>query len=253
MSPKEQDVSIVYRTVMPSGNSSSAAAFNLESLGSVQQAKYRDLIRADQITEPKDLKGFAMCPAHNEWVKNCYVYRSPLSIDITTSENGRLDVKLPTVMEDYRNDRMPQYRWDERKHVFEIDFIYDHLFYSEDEVTFEMVPAFFEKDVLPVTPCSMKINNWVRPIHPAFLMTDVTEMHIKEGQPIAYYRFLSEKKIKFVDFEFNEPEFMTIVNTLSNIRYVTGRRTLRQYYDIFHRGHTQKKLLSVIKRNIMEK
>ena len=55
MSPKEQDVSIVYRTVMPSGNSSSAAAFNLESLGSVQQAKYRDLIRADQITEPKVL------------------------------------------------------------------------------------------------------------------------------------------------------------------------------------------------------
>lgn len=249
---KKQDVSVVYRTIMPAGNSCSVASFNLETLGSVQQGKYRNLIRAEQITEPKDLKGFAMCPAHNEWVKNCYVYRSPLTLDVTTKENGRLDIKMPTVDPDYINDRMPNYRWDERKHVFELDFVYEHLFFSEDDVTFEMVPAFFEEDVLPVTPCSMKINNWVRPIHPAFLMTDVKEMHIKEGQPIAYYRFLSEKKIKFVDFEFHEHEFQTIVNGLSNIRYITGRRTLRQYYDIFNRGQTKKKLLTAIKRNLME-
>lgn len=130
-------------------------------------------------------------------------------------------------------------------------------FFSEEE-DLEMTltaPYFNRTDHLQygaVIPGQFKIDQWFRPINMEFnLWKDCKEIHLKEGEPIAYVNFNSDKTIIFKRFILTK-ELYAIASTLSHGGSWEPKVPLAKRYARFRKSKMKNIIMKHIKESVIE-
>jgi len=191
--------------------------------------------------------GYRACRGMLNLHKNTFVSRSPVtstvkfSLEDTIEENGG----------DYWLSKERPF-----KDSLRVDLDFGYIYFSEEELTMRQVPPYMHRvkssETSWMSAGSYDISKWFRPIFPSYVLWD-KEKHVSivEGEPDMYLQFETNKKIIFKRFEFTN-EMYVLVNELMNLRDRNSIASLNFLYDVFIRSYRNKKVLKMIKENLLD-
>ena len=196
------------------------------------------------------------CPAIVDDLKNVFVIKSPVDIQIEVDNQiNKLNVLKQEL--DFAKAFLgdPQGKWG----IHQLGMGY--LFFAEKSLVATQLPAYYdENDFTKWThtiSSSFDIGNWFRVAgKPAFMIKqDAKTIDIKEGDPLIYYKFNTTEKIKLIEFDDQElqrlneksPEWMC--STLKD--HTDKVLTLEKCYAYFNQYKMRQRILKLIKRNII--
>jgi len=150
---------------------------------------------------------FKKCPAHTEFTRNTFVFKSPVDINLSvdTKEHGtdifsdNLSQPLFDRVIDFRF-LDPQERGESPYPIVGIDFL--NSFTVDRSVTLEVLPAFLHYNDFTskctVIPGEFDIHRWVRPVELVFEFNNKKDVvEIKKGDALCYFKFRAgEESIK---------------------------------------------------------
>lgn len=195
------------------------------------------------------------CVAIVDDIKNTYVIRSPVDMKIIIG-NTRLNVEGQDLQFAQAFLGPPQGAFG----IHQLGMGY--LFFSEKSLTAAQLPAYYDTnsfvDNTFLLSASFDIGRWYRPAgKPAFkFKPGVKEIDIKEGDPLMYFKFQTSEKVKLIEFDNKEfadmgdrgPEWLCggLKRQASNII------PLEKCYEYFDQYRMRKRILEIIKRNVVE-
>lgn len=137
-----------------------------------------------------------------------------------------------------------------------VSYDFSWIFFCEEDLTLELMPPFLHKTVDRsggvVSAGSFNISKWFRPVNPDYLIwEDSKEISVKKGDPAFYLRFLTDKKVILKQFDFNQ-ELYSVVDQILQHKNFFSREPLETLYNRFTRSNKHKKVLKLIKDNLLE-
>lgn len=149
---------------------------------------------------------FKKCPAHTDFLKNTFVFKSPfdinLSVDIDENQSSVLSQNLNQIL----FDRIIDFRFLDKNEkgespypILGIDFV--NSFTVDVPVLLETLPAFLHYNDFTskctVIPGEFDIHKWVRPIELVFECKEKkTIIEIKKGDALCYFKFRTGDVVK---------------------------------------------------------
>ena len=193
-------------------------------------------------TENGKPTNYNACRSLHNFYKNAFVLKHPLSAKWnyeTRHENGYI-YSHDTNSEDY----------------LRIDIDFGWVFFSEESVEIEQLPAFFHKqkstDYGYLAAGSFDISKWFRHINPTYILWNgIKEFEVVEDEAMFYIRFLTDRPVILKQFEFT-PKINEIALGAANLKRVKPNLTLKENYRRFLRSNRHKVLLKYIKANLIE-
>lgn len=191
-----------------------------------------------EIIESRKGVTFLKCPAHTDFLKNTFVFKSPIDIilDIEITEEiakvytPNLDQKIFEKIIDIRflskqESGLSFYP------IIGIDFL--NLFISQTPVLMSVFPAFLHYNDFTqktsIIPGQYDISRWVRPVECVFEIKKMTEqIVIKQDDAICYFQFHSpnDDKIKLEKITMPWKE----IDVCANLRKQNPFRPLKYRY-----------------------
>jgi hypothetical protein len=149
---------------------------------------------------------FLKCPAFQDFYKNTFLIRSPTDLHISLKRNLHTgDLEVTEHLHDQRFfDEYFTIRFENLDFpVLSLEF--PHVFYSDESINIEQTAADMHNNEflnnITVINGKFDISKWIRPINFAFEIIDENKpLIIKKGDPLYYIKFLTEKKINFIQF-----------------------------------------------------
>lgn len=189
------------------------------------------------------------CPIFTGWMKNTFIFRSPYDIEMGATKDGRIRLDYPKVRDkkEFMSDAYGKHKNGEMRDVVELNDIDVATYFCEQELVMEVTSPALEKENLPVIPCKMDIGSWARSFHVALFTVHKKIFHIKEGQPLAYIRFMTDEPVKVVDIDASA-DLDKMLKSVAQIRKVTIRRPLKSLYKLFHQSGMQRRIVEEVKR-----
>jgi len=179
---------------------------------------------------------FLKCPAHTDYLKNTFVFKSPIDIHFNLDfdqENAKIfckniDQTIFNNIVDLRftsRDNMGNSEYP----IIGLDFL--NTFVSDQPVTVDITPAFMNHNDFvqktSVIPGSYDISKWTRPIECVFeVRNKKCEIDIKKNDALYYIRFRTNDKIKFKKMNMPWPE----IDICADLRAEAPFKSLKYRY-----------------------
>lgn len=178
---------------------------------------------------------FIRCPGFISYTKNLYCIKSPY--DMTFNIDPKTKRVESTDMAEYVRKAIVFRSVPGVDSYLTISLTFFYLFFSEDSVIAEQLPAFFEhpeRRQFTVVPGEFNIGKWVRPFEAAIeVHPDVTQLVIKRGDPLFYCRFRdgagSTIKIKRVEMT---PQLEKTLHSCTHLKKAIPWVGLSDCYDM---------------------
>ena len=176
------------------------------------------------IKEPKKLTGFyknntssfTRCPANAAFLKNLFVVRSPFDLEIKYfRDQKKIWVSQKQLFVEHMV--LPRFNDYGGKDNALCSLLVSYMFFADEPVWVEVYPTFLHGEVKNTRLISgtFDIYNWHRPVDFSFeILNDVKPIKIKEGQPLFYVKFVSNKFND--DFELERLEWNDELNKAHN-------------------------------------
>jgi hypothetical protein len=149
--------------------------------------------------------------------------------------------------------------WSARGASFEnsygVDYNIGWIFFSEDEVNLRLTPPYLHRTTAglsgAVSSGSFYINKWFRPINVSYqLWEGVNSITVTEDEPAAYIEFDTDNEIELIEFKLNK-EIYEVANACLNYKAHVPNATLSKIYSKFKTNQIDKKLIPLIKEQLV--
>ena len=181
-------------------------------------------------------------------LKNTFIFRSPFDLGLKISKNG------------ISTDRYGQNFAENICHYVDencFTLLINIYFFSETQLKVEQMPPIyhnspFNKDFYFAVG-SMDISSWFRPFQPGFIHKNPDEekvINIKKGDPLAYFKFCTDEKINFIEYETNSSISKYMLNCVEYKKF-SPKTPLHILYEKFSKKSYNKKILKEIKNNLI--
>jgi hypothetical protein len=151
---------------------------------------------------------FLKCPAHTDFLKNTYVFRSPFDIFLNIeTTNDKLKIWSDNVSQPLF-EKLIDVRFLNQSEsgaspypIVGIDFL--NLFVADSSTLMSVMPAFLHyndfTDKASIIPGEFDISKWVRPVECVFEIKKQTEsIKILKDDALCYFKFRTDESIKMV-------------------------------------------------------
>lgn len=203
------------------------------------------------------------CPAVKDLTRNLFSLNSSFEdsfeIDLEAAneifKDAPEDTPIPVIGNNKVSISKP--RDPDLKGYFNYTYNLSWLFFAEEPVklriTSPYLPPLSPMDGAFVTPGQFDIGKWYRALNLEYVVPkESSKFHLAEGQEIAYLEFLTDKKIQFKEYAMS-PRLLSLGFECSSSVTRYGKfKTLNDRYNMFARSNMRKKVLSEIKKNIIE-
>jgi len=190
---------------------------------------------------------FTRCPAFVNSLKNTYVVRSPIDVQVSINKlehwaNVTIPERAPPSI------LVPRFKEDdvENGRYFASLNIAPFVFYSEKSIEMQLLPAFFEEpSQLRVICGKFNIGKWKRPLEYAFEMKNpIQTIVIKRGDPLFYLQFITEndEAVTLKRVEETEKDKLECLENL-NLKFMYAQKPLAFMYEL-------RKKLNNFRRNL---
>jgi len=194
------------------------------------------------------------CPAIIEDLRNIFVIKSPVSMKVLISRTGiRIENQVSPFAQAFFGNQQG------KAGIHQLGMGY--LFFSEKSLVATQLPAYYESNSFTnntfTISASFDIGRWFRTAgKPAFIIKPgVTELDIKEGDPLIYYKFNTQEKVKLVEFddvEFRKLQERSPEFVCANLKQqAVGTLTLAKSYEYFDQFRMRRRILKLIKNNLI--
>jgi hypothetical protein len=229
----------------------------MNSPGHISELRYPAPITLIKHLDVKDFLGemaYRCTPVTNE-MKNTIVIKAPIDISINILPDGNWDIQGQSNEFVQHFFGAPQ----GKRGLHQLAFSY--YFFAEQSLEATQLPAYYDLNSFTrntrVLSATFDIGKWFHLWKPTFLINnDARQLIIKEGDPLIYIRFNTNDKINLIEFDDAEMRLMAekhpswICSTLTKNTF--GVVPLKKLYDYFVNANMQKRVLKIIKRNIVE-
>jgi len=194
---------------------------------------------------------FRLCPAYLDHIHNTFRLKFPLDYDLTFDTEG---VGSSLYDSDFFNYFVNIRDFDNRYFGFKVNLI----FFTEDDMDMSLMSPYLENtslatDVVSI-PGTFNIGKWFRPIdYAVFLKPGRNKLTIKKGDAFNYVKFHTQDKVELVQFDYVE-ELEKIQKDILRSKMILGTSSPRldYFYKMFKNSRYKKKILNIIKHNILE-
>jgi hypothetical protein len=191
---------------------------------------------------------YHLCTALHNLSDNMFFLNSPFDIDIELDNEGQI---IPSKRSEWFNERGQT-----MDDAFNLDFDYEIHLFSEDPVEITLTPPYLHQSSIPkygfVSAVKWDISSWFRPVVLIFqLWPGVRELRIKQGEPLMYISFNTERQIVFKQFR-QTPTVRQISTACLEHKFLFQFLPLKKMYDKFFRQGLRDDLLKEIKNNIIK-
>ena len=202
----------------------------------------------------KDRQTFLKCPAVTNVINNTLVWRSP--------KDTSVDVEIQDGMvELYRRiDNGDMFPWyPEHQPTISnnilITFEYHIIFFADQDVDVLFSAPYFSKaphlQYGAIVPGKFNVGSWFRPYNAEMnLWAGNTHMEFKEGEPIAYFTFLTDEKINVHQFRMTQ-ELRDISYSMTSSGTWLPFKPLQERYKMFKQRNMRNMILNKIKENLV--
>lgn len=178
---------------------------------------------------------YLKCPAFQKYYANTFVIKSPVDLELKIERDivGRKILTTKNFNENFYNQHIfPRMAQNNFFSMFSLEFSY--IFYSENSVIIEMLPANMEKTNFikntNLIPGEFDISKWIRPVSPAFEVIDDSQtLSIKRGDPLYYIRFRTDKKVNLIRVE-QDNTIESIEKACARLKFFVSKNSLEENY-----------------------
>lgn len=212
------------------------------------------------ISKRKAKSEMSVCPSVKNILQNTFVVKSTLEDNILLPNLSEIESADPSKFKEKvlgdSKVAMIHLRPTSFDGYVNVSYNLKWLFFSEDSLQVRLTPPFFPESPL----CSgsifsvgeMDIGKWFRPMNLDYHIPEKTsEIIIKEDQPLAYFQFLTDKKVILQRFNMT-PKLLSLSKEMSNASQRYGRGwSLNKRYALANKSSVRKIILSEIKKNLV--
>ena len=193
---------------------------------------------------------YRSCIALISMLKNTYALVHPLTHSVTVSG----DLESPDVTADLDI-------WLKRdnplKNRYSLDYDFGWLFFAEESLKIKVTPPYFHNTSAGksgfLASGSFDIGKWFRMVNMAYIFWEGhNTMTVTEGEPAMYVEFLTDKKVILKQFECTEELMSMSIQVVDASNVAMKRKTLEYRYDKFFKANRHKRVLKLIKENLLE-
>jgi hypothetical protein len=191
---------------------------------------------------------YHLCTALHNLADNMFYFPAPFDIDLEVDEFG---VLVPSPMINWFFEREQTV-----DHAFNIDFDFEVNVFSEDSVEMSVTPPYLHQSSITkygfIASTKWDIAQWFRPIVTLFqLWPGVRELHIKEGEPLFYVTFHTDRPIVFKQVRETE-RIRSITHACLSHKFTHQMLPLSKLYWKFKNQGLRDDLLTEMKNNIIK-
>lgn len=227
----------------------------------VSELKYFEPISVLKELNPSYFFGpnASKCPAIVDEGKNTFKIKSPIDLNISfNSEFNRFSTKYAHGL-DFLQHMIGPFGEDK---VIQLAAP-TYLFFSEEPLLMTQLPPYYEETDFTKScmglSATFDIGKWFRVVKPSFkIRPGAHTIDIKLGDSLMYLKFNTEEKIKLVRFDASTfyKENQDIIGNLLSFKFHKKNplvpTKLAEGYDAFMRSRYNKRVLKIIKENLLE-
>ena len=201
---------------------------------------------SDRNKETDPSSSYYKCKSAQEMLNNTFILPNTKDLNIIFS-NGRL---LQNPDSKYFRPRLPVFN-----NGISVDYDTRWLFFSEDDVSIQLTPPYYHNTLASqygtILSGEFNISKWFRPIVPTFSLWDgVGSLSISKNDPLAYVKFISEKKVILIEFKETE-KIKKIMQECVMLKDKFPNLPLSESYNKFLLSNKNKELIKEIKNNLI--
>lgn len=191
------------------------------------------------------------CPAFQHTVRNTFVIRNSIDMDIVISTTGI----APTDSSSFEAASFWLMKNNSRN-LPVVNYHLNYVFFSED-LEISTTPAYMHdtefQTKLTYIPGAFNIGKWFRPIEGAFeaKSNNKLALQISAGDPMYYLKCHTDDRIKFQRFELTPKLYQMSMGCMTH-KKLKLHSSLKYLYSMFHTTLANRVILKEIKRNIIE-
>jgi hypothetical protein len=192
---------------------------------------------------------YLQCFGAQNLFKNVYVINHPYDLDLHFK--GRYPEEMVSAGTDKVRLRWPTFK---DRYSFEIPF--GIILFSEDDLEVAQMPAYMhktaDKETSQLLPGSYNIGKWFRPLFGTYdTFENNNYVKIKKDEPSYYLEFKTKNKVVLKRFELTQEIKNIAINCVDLKKFIT-KTPLLDLYNKFIFSGTKKRLLELIKKNVIE-
>lgn len=199
------------------------------------------------------------CPVVSNLTKNVFVLENPLDIsavyDRKTNRFNLTNTQHPISPGFYLSfAKQHEPSIDENLlFVYELQWIF---FTEEPSLNMTLTSPYFSyaphMQYGSIVPGSFDIGKWFRNLNLEFnIWNNKNELHVKEGEPLAYVHFDTDKTVELVRFNLNT-QLKTYIDSIAKMSSYEPRVPLLGRYERFKRTRMKDLIMKEIKANIVD-
>ena len=232
------------------------AVSNQSNQSPISKTLYSEPTRLDntnlftQITPDQKQNNFKLCPAFLDHIDNTYGLKFPIDFDIKWTSNDIVSSLDQDLFNYFVNIRDPQQKF--------FGFRVNLIFFCEQEVDMELMPPYLEDNQFMTNVTSVpgvfNIGKWFRPIDFAcFMKQGKQSLTAKRNDIFNYVKFKTNEKIQFKQFDYTA-DIENIQKDILRSKMILGNSSprLNYYYSLFKQSRYKKKIITLIKQNLLE-
>lgn len=202
----------------------------------------------------KSRQNFLKCPAVVDVVNNVFVWKSPKKTSVSIEVvNGMVEPNRRYDNGDYLDWYTEHPPTIEGNLLVTLD--YHIIFFAEEEVEVLFSSPYFTQaphlQSGAVVPGKFNVGTWFRPMNAEFnLWKGNTSISFEEGEDIAYFTFLTDKKIRLQEFKMTHDLNRIAASMVASITWMP-HLPLKDRYEAFRRRKIRGVVLKKIKENLV--
>jgi len=200
----------------------------------------------DRNKETDPSSSYYKCKSAQELLNNTFILPNTRDLNISFID-GRM---LSSPDSKYFRARLP---------VFDsgpaVDYDCRWLFFSEDDVSIHLTPPYYHNTTASkygtLLSGEFNISKWFRPIVPTFSLWDnSSSLSISKGDPLAYVKFISDKKVVLREFVETD-KIRIIMQECVLLKEKFPNLPLSESYNKFLLANKHKELIKEIRANLV--
>jgi hypothetical protein len=218
-------------------------------ISDIQKRRNKTIIPAGPNIGDPHANGYHKCTALHELTKNMFYIKAPFSVDIEFDDSGK--IKRGQNYSGWFHDRETSL-----KNGNAADFDLCYMFFCEESLDVSITPPYLHKTSQPeygyVSAVKWDIGSWFRPFVLIYqLWEGKKKIYFEKDEPLAYLNFHTDREIIFKEYKINQ-EIINITNACLRHKTIIPLETMKKLYDRFTKTSMKKRLLSEIKKNLIE-
>ena len=251
----------VYYAIAHYGGIMDMAATNQFIGGSIQKVKKNYFDKLRKIGT--NAQTYTRCVAATEYLKNWYSWHTDYGFNLNFNrENNSFKLKVDLSDDPEVKNLLPGFQEKMSSSNFLLRGVQDRMmsvnhgvyFFCEEDLWIEQLHPTYEDTEFSrntmVFPGSYNIAKWFRPLQSSFICLE-DKVRVNQGDGMYYFKFLTNEQIKLVEFDFTQ-EIANIAFSSTSYKVLVSFLKLDKLYDLFSRKKAPKKLIKLIKQNIIE-